>query len=110
MHGCAGFSALYFEIALDAVLEEIIGIDASTKQPSGKPGHFGKVKAALVTVEEQGRKSLHAHILLWVEEVQKEMDSIQNFAENSPYEIHVEHLRKQFDSITSTKLMGGLRK
>ena len=66
-----------FEIGLATVMKEVIGLDPLTLKPSGQEGHFSKVRAALVTVEQQGNATLHAHILLWVEEVKEATSNIQ---------------------------------
>jgi hypothetical protein len=50
-----GICALTFEYLLDLVLEKIVA-----------GGVFGKLDAYGVAVEEQGRKTLHAHILVFV--------------------------------------------
>ena len=80
-----------------------------TLKPSGEEGHFGKVRAALVTVEEQGRATLHAHILLWVEEVKEAMSNIQQCISDSKlhdYENNRDKLIDIYDRVSTTELIG----
>jgi len=54
-----GLCAFNFEELLDVVLEKIVG-DNNLNE-----GIFGRLAAYGLTVEEQGRKTLHAHILVY---------------------------------------------
>jgi PIF1-like helicase/Helitron helicase-like domain at N-terminus len=54
-----GICALNFEYLLDIVLDKIVGSGDGT-------GLFGKLDAYALAVEEQGRKTLHAHILVYI--------------------------------------------
>ena len=56
-----GLSAYNFECLLDEVLEHIVGDNID------RVGLFGKLEAFAVAIEEQGRKTLHAHILVFIE-------------------------------------------
>ena len=60
-----GISTLNFEAILDVVMNSIIG----WKTRKVKPGLFGTPKAYFYAVEEQARRNLHVHILLWVNDV-----------------------------------------
>jgi Helitron helicase-like domain at N-terminus len=55
-----GLCALNFDYLLDIVLERIVGAN------DNKSGLFGTLDAYGVAVEEQGRKTLHAHILVYI--------------------------------------------
>ena len=44
------------------VLTELIGY----KSPTKNKGIFGEVEAYCAAIEEQGRKTLHTHILIWL--------------------------------------------
>ena len=72
-----------FEIGLETATKEVIGLDPLTPKPSGQEGHFRKVQVAIVTVEQQGNATLHAHILLWVEEVKEATSNIQQLISDS---------------------------
>ena len=62
-----GFCEFEFETILDLVINEIFGWDEKNgcAKPSG--GAFGKCIAWFAAIEEQGRKTLHSHFLLWLE-------------------------------------------
>jgi hypothetical protein len=65
----------FFEIMIDIVFKDVIGWDKKENiATSVNGGIFGKVNAVSMAIQEQGRRTLHAHILLWVEEL-KEMRS-----------------------------------
>lgn len=64
-----GICALFYEYMLQIVIEEVIGWDIkSHKARDDKPGLFGKPLAFTMATEEQGRKTNHTHIQVWVEE------------------------------------------
>ena len=61
-----GICAYFFELMIDIVLKDVIGWDVKNKcRTTNTPGLFGDITAVSVSVEEQGRRTLHAHILLW---------------------------------------------
>ena len=49
---------------IDILINKLIGWDI--KQQKGYPGIFGTPIAYGLPIEEQGRKTLHAHILIWI--------------------------------------------
>ena len=61
-----GLCAHMFELMLDIVIEEVIGWDITTGKAKSEGGCFGEPLAYLVGIEEQGRRSLHAHIQIWI--------------------------------------------
>ena len=64
-----GIAAMVFENILDIIIECVIGWDMKTK--TGNKGLFGTPLAFTCTVEEQGRKTLHTHIQIWIHETYK---------------------------------------
>lgn len=52
--------AKFFHLMVNAFLEKIVGLN------SPLPGIFGPIESHFGTVEEQGRLTLHLHLLLWV--------------------------------------------
>ena len=48
------------------------------KSSSQNPGLFGKCKAFVLSVEEQGRKSLHMHILIWIDSASNATSCVYN--------------------------------
>ena len=62
-----GIAALNFEMLLHVLLEEVVGWDMRRRRPAEKPGYFGTAQALTLAIEEQGRKTLHVHLTLWIE-------------------------------------------
>ena len=57
----------------------MIGWDTENEKPMDNSlGLFGKVSAFSVTVEEQGRRTLHAHILIWVSEINQAREDLHS--------------------------------
>jgi hypothetical protein len=61
-----GASALAFERFLDVLIGVILGWDDVSKSATAVGGLFGHPRAFFMAIEEQGRLSLHDHILLWL--------------------------------------------
>ena len=61
-----GICALFFERILDIFIREVIGWDDDHHQSTKEGGVFGIPRAYIVAVEEQGRRTLHGHIQIWV--------------------------------------------
>ena len=59
-----GICALVFQMTLDIVYETVIGWNKDENLPTEAEGIFGKVAAVSASIEEQGRGTLHAHILI----------------------------------------------
>ena len=59
---------IIFEMALDTVITEVLGWNVKN-QVQEKPGLFGTIDAYTISVEEQGQGTLHAHILIWKNEI-----------------------------------------
>jgi PIF1-like helicase/Ulp1 protease family, C-terminal catalytic domain/Helitron helicase-like domain at N-terminus len=95
-----GICALNFEYLLHVVLDKIVGDNPL------RSGLFGTLQAYAVAVEEQGRKTLHAHILVfilgWNELLQRLQSKVPYVQKQAEREII------QFvDSILSTELTPG---
>ena len=72
-----GVCALFFEYALEIVIEEVIGWDMKKgKAREDKPGLFGVPQAYTATIEEQGRRTLHTHIQVWLKEFNEWRDDL----------------------------------
>ena len=65
-----GISTFNFERILSVVMKEIVG----WKNQLG--GFFGKPKAYFHSVEEQARKTLHVHMLLWIDDLPYRKDDL----------------------------------
>ena len=62
-----GIAALNFEIQFQILMEEVVGWDMTNNKPLGVVGYFGIPYALHGAIEEQGRKTLHTHMLIWIE-------------------------------------------
>ena len=62
-----GICAFYFELIVEIIIEEILCWDLQKEQPlNDKVGLFGETEAFTLSIEEQARKTLHAHIQIWI--------------------------------------------
>lgn len=59
-----GISALYFQAVIDIVFRVVLGFDKKSGE-FREHGFFRGCKAFSMSVEEQGRRSLHAHFQIW---------------------------------------------
>ena len=64
---------------------------------------FGDVEGYTYATEEQGRKTLHAHFLIWLKNWNSVLDGI---GEISVRDLYSEVLKKHSDAIKSTILYG----
>ena len=63
-----GICAYFFQAVLEIVIEEVIGWNITENIPrTDINGLFGVPKAFAASMEEQGRKTLHSHIQIWIE-------------------------------------------
>lgn len=72
---------LYFERVFNIVFDRVIGWDQKNHQARPEGGIFGRARAWARTIEEQGRKTLHMHILLWLEnhqDLEMQLDKMKN--------------------------------
>ena len=66
-----GLSAYFFELAFQIVMEVVVGWDLENECPTSNPGLFGIPEAFIAAIEEQGRRTLHTHISLWVKKTRE---------------------------------------
>jgi hypothetical protein len=62
-----GLCAFDFENILAITIEHLIGWDRKKQHNIKGKGIFGDIVAWTCAIEEQGRNTLHAHFLLWIE-------------------------------------------
>jgi len=65
-----GACSLYFDGVMQIVVKILLGWN-SKEQRGTEDGIFGELDAWSMTVEEQARKTLHAHLLLWSKRLAK---------------------------------------
>ena len=71
-----GLCAEEYSRVIALVIKHIFGWDEAT-QCSIKPGLFGEVLAWCLATEEQGRKTLHGHFLVWLKNWDTVMEALQ---------------------------------
>ena len=99
-----GFAAYNFELMLNLVIDEIIGWNLETGHPKPEGGYLGTPVAYLVGIEEQGRRSLHAHIQVWIEGYGSIRDGTYSKIRQVERESK-KKLREHFDKISSSRLI-----
>ena len=92
-----GLCALNFEFLLDIVLEYLVGDNCAKK------GVFGIIDGFGVAVEEQGRKTLHAHILVYVKEWNKILEDLNSRSPRTRREAEAK-VKAFVDDVMSTQL------
>lgn len=96
-----GLCAFDFENVLSITIEELLGWNVKEGVNICGKGLFGDLKSWCYAVEEQGRKTLHAHILIWVENWNDLLDGLGDVSRRDQYST----ILKQYAAkIMSTKL------
>ena len=99
-----GLSAHMFEVVLDIVIEEVIGWDLKNNCAKDAGGYFGKPLAYVIAIEEQDRRSLHAHIQIWIEGFNQIRDTIFKGSRQEQFAAK-NHLSNLVDKTSSSKLL-----
>ena len=100
-----GFCALDYENVMRIVIEIFLGWDRKKGVNKPNVGIFGDVEAYVVATEEQGRKTLHGHILVWV----KNWSTILNGLNSENVRIRrasIEKIRTYAGRIITTEMFG----
>ena len=71
-----GFCAEEYQRMMELVIRHLFNWDTETQKSNGM-GLFGIISAWCLATEEQGRKSLHGHYLLYVEDWNRVMNILQ---------------------------------
>ena len=99
-----GVTAINFEMLLRILTEEVVGWDMAGNCPTETPGYFGRCLAFSLAIEEQGRKSLHGHMTLWIEGYHELLDTV--FFSTGRKKVEAERLlEKYYDRVATTGLM-----
>ena len=104
-----GIAALNFEALLSILMEEVLCWDMEANEPiDGKKGLFGKLRAVAFAVEEQGRKTLHIHFILWVNGYKELQDGLF-FGDERTKRLCRYEAQNYYDHLASTKLFPVVR-
>jgi Helitron helicase-like domain at N-terminus/PIF1-like helicase len=99
-----GLCAYFFEIILDIIIKDVLRWDKTKNVPIGNiPSIFGKIDALSVSVEEQGRRTLHAHLLLWVGELNRTRNKMYSCTEHTMREA-AKIIINKVDDLCSSKM------
>jgi Helitron helicase-like domain at N-terminus/PIF1-like helicase len=100
-----GVCALFFELMIDIIFKDVIGWDKENSQSyTTVGGIFGKVDALTMSIEEQGRRTLHAHILLWVPKLNAQRTSLYSNIRRRR-RMAYNKIIKKIDELCSTKFI-----
>jgi hypothetical protein len=98
-----GLAALNFEMLYRIVLEEVVGWDIVNDRPTESPGYYGECYAFSDAIEEQGRKTLHSHMTLWIRGYKKVQKDV--FFAKGPKKKTAERILGRYaDHVSSTAL------
>lgn len=98
-----GIAALNFEMLYRIVIEEVVGWDPVNHKPTEDPGFFGECYAFCGAIEEQGRKTLHSHMTIWITGY-KELTKSIFFGKKRAKEAASQRIQEYYDTITTTEL------
>ncbi|KAG7352599.1 helitron helicase-like protein [Nitzschia inconspicua] len=98
-----GLCAVDFENVIAIVIEYILGWDTRNKCNKPDYGCFGDLEGWTYAVEEQGRKTLHAHFLLWIRGWN---DIVKDLGTREGRERYEKEVCKYVDRVTSTYMFG----
>lgn len=100
-----GLCALNYEMLVDIIIECMIGWDDTKGQPTEQEGLFGTPEAYFLATEEQSRKTLHAHFLLWLKHFPSLLKDLlsKNITVRSKA---TTGLKALVESVLSTRLIG----
>jgi hypothetical protein len=87
------------------VIEHVIGWDLHNGEGKQHAGAFGDCEAWYTPIEEQGRKTLHSHFLIWIKGWSKLLKGLYSANLNVRNEAAVE-LASYAEHVVSTKLFG----
>ena len=77
----AGIGALWYNAVMNAIWKNILGWDWNTQKAS--PGLYGIPEAVMEATEEQTRKRLHSHCLIWIKGASELLLDLQSTKEDT---------------------------
>ena len=98
-----GIAALNFELLMDILFKEVVGWDVEAMSATEREGFFGHPNAVSYAVEEQGRKTLHVHMTLWIRGY-KDLQKAYFFGKDKKKRDAKAALREYSEHVASTKL------
>jgi hypothetical protein len=105
MQDYPGLCAFDFQQITELMIEHILGWDRKRQVSYPTGGAFGVLDAWNTAVEEQGRKTLHSHWILYVKEWSKLLQGLYSNEKKVRIRAATD-LRNYINSVVSTKLFG----
>jgi len=104
-----GICASMYEDMFFIILKEVVGWDMETGQATTTPRLFGDCIAVTGSTEEQGRTTLHSHLLIWSRQLGAALKHLNtgNFLLRNRAQASI---IKNYDKVCSTELFGNLKK
>ena len=100
-----GLASMAYDILIEIVIEQVIGWDISkNKQSDTCKGLFGEVEAFTVTTEEQGRSTLHGHMLIWLKDFNRWREDLHSNIELVRNQAVI-NIQNVVDCVSSNKLI-----
>ena len=99
-----GLGAIWYKQVMDAVWRNVIGWDFDKNCPTEKPGVYGVPVACFESTEEQTRKRLHGHGVVWIQGAQRLLQQLQD-TDGMKVRQAKDELRDLHDETTSTVLV-----
>ena len=101
-----GLSTFNFEVVLAIILKEIVGWNNGDM-----PGMFGMPKAYFYCIEEQARKLLHVHFLIWLKQPPCDLETLERMTSSNPrskrlFRDEAKKLESYVDKVQSSYLIG----
>ena len=100
-----GLCAFNFDQITALLIEHVLGWNQDTQEPKPEGGAFGVLNAWSDSVEEQGRKTLHGHWILWVWEWSSLLKQLRSETLLTR-KVAAKELKEYIDVVLSTKLFG----
>ena len=95
-----GICAFYFELIIEIIIEEVLCWDLQSEKPiKNKEGLFGETEAFALSIEEQARKTLHAHLQIWIKNYHIIREQI--FNKKRKHEQYSKYICDSLDNIVS---------
>ena len=103
-----GICAWNFENQLDAIIRYVFGWDLKKDEPTKSNGYFGKCRGYALSVEEQGRKALHTHCIVFIDKVKEAWSMLHHNRFRKRKRQATEEMCMAIDRVSSCKLIGSI--
>ena len=99
-----GICAMFFDMMLRILIRDVVGWDTKENKPTESNGAYGKCVGFALAIEEQGRKTLHGHMTLWIEGYRQMLEGIHNGANANRREQCAVATKAYIEHVTMTSM------